>query len=218
MHRQPHPFTVVNASWRRAALGLTALLSGCGGVDDSAEAPAAARLKELGVLVVMDAGREHVASVNFAAVQDEQKRAEAFLQLGRLPYLTALDVSRTNPTREHLETLASATRLQSLTASNVPLTDEDLLLLAGLSRIESLQLPGTGVTAAGVETLGRFRSVKILNLSATKVNGGLEPLARLPELNWLVLNQVTIEDDSLASLAPRPKLGAVKPNGQHLPG
>ena len=217
MNQSVKPLTQSKAVWLCAAAAISPFFAGCGGEDPAAEAAAAARLKELGALVVMDGAREHVASVNFAAIRDEEKRAAAFEQLTKLPYLAALDISRTNPTAEHLKGVASAKRLRSLTASGVPLTDDGAKLLSELSGVESLQLAGSEITSEGLAALCKCRQVKVLNLSGSNINGGLEPLSRLPELNWLVLNDVTVEDDSLAALANAGSLARLSLNGSSYP-
>lgn len=200
-----------------ATVGAAALVRFAASPSAANEAAAAERLKGMRALVVQDSRREHVASLNLSTLRSEEDQAEAFELLADLPYLTALDISGLAPTSEQLDVVASLGRLQSLTANRVALTDDDLAQIGRLSRLESFNATGARVEGTRLQSLAGLGELRVLNLAGSEVSGGLGVLAALPKLNWLVLSDCEIEDDSLAHLADAPNLSRLTLTGSRYP-
>jgi hypothetical protein len=165
------------------------------------ESDAAKALQELGAIVVMDGGRRHVASVNLSTLQSSEVLAKALEHLPKLTQLTSLDASRTAISDDQLKFLAELTSLSSLSLNSTDVTDEGLRRLRSLTSLESLFLASTGIANRSLPFIADLSELRILDVSATKVTGNLEPLARLPQLEWLVLRKLSLEDEALPKLA-----------------
>jgi hypothetical protein len=163
-------------------------------------------LGKLGALVVMDAGREHVYSVNLSTLQSPESLDQAVAMLVDLPQLHSLHVDGTAFGDEHAATVGRITSLVDLSLINTPITDAALEKLPGLSRLDTLYLVDTAVTNAGVPALARIRSLKILDLSGTKVSGNLQPLSALPSLQHLVAQQLSLDAAAIHAISEFPTL------------
>lgn len=182
----------------------------------ASEAAAQDELKQLGALVVMDVQRTHVASVNLtpvAAIDDGQRFNRACELLDDLPWLQALDVSRTEFSDEQANHLRNLHRLKSLTAVNTPLTDSGLKHVATLKELEALNLSGTQITSAGLTSLKSLDELKVVDISRTKVTGSLRPLTELPSLEWLVIRNLALNGEAVASLSECPSLRTLSIEG-----
>lgn len=89
--------------------------------------------------------------------------------------------------------------------------DAALTHLAGLRRLRSVTLAGTGVTDAGLETLGTISTLQALDLRECKItNAGPAHLAGLTNLRTLRLSGkdggTTVDDEGLVALAKLTKL------------
>ena len=177
------------------------------------EVAAAARLSELGALIVKDSDQTHVASVNLSVigVQAESKENSSPLSVDQrldravgllrdLPELISLDASRTSFGDRHTPIVGQLTSLKSLTFANTGVTDTGLSHLSGLRRLEALNMGHTPISGAGLRSLGQLRNVKVLDLSGTQVRNGLEHLQQLTNLEWLVLR--TLEQLDPGALQP----------------
>ena len=176
------------------------------GRQAAAEADAAKSLESLGVLVVMDGSRTHVASVNLSTVTSPDSLAKAIERLPALSALGSLDASRTTITDDQLATVGRLTTLKSLAIAQTSITDRGLKHLAGLTQLRSLNLTTTPITGAGLTGLADLDRLKILDLSSTKTADNLAPLGRLPQLEWLVLRDLTLANGALLELSPSESL------------
>jgi Leucine-rich repeat (LRR) protein len=182
-----------------------------------AEERAAKALAELGAIVVMDGSRTHVASVNLSTVVSPESLAKAIELLPAMTELGALDVSRTAITDRELATVGQLTSLESLALGQTAISDGGLKQLAGLTQLRSLNLTRTPISGAGLSALSDFSRLKILDLSATKTADNLGPLARLPQLDWLVLRDVTLTEDALSDLSASESLTRLTLEGSKYP-
>ena len=72
---------------------------------------------------------------------------------------------------EHDAIVGQLTNPQDLVLSQSSITDAALETLQGLSRLTTIYLADTPVTNAGIPAIARLRSLKIIDLSGTKVTG-----------------------------------------------
>lgn len=183
--------------------GYLLFVDGGAGINDLAVKQ---QLERLGALVVLDANGVHVASVNLSTVTDPAKLQEALSLLPALTSITALDVSRRPFKDDDLAIIGRLRTLVSLAASSTEVTDAGLAQLAALTKLESLHLSKLPITSAGLPRFAPLKRLKVLNLSSTQVTSGLEPLAALPQLQWLLLGQLSLEDSALTALGDAPQL------------
>jgi Leucine-rich repeat (LRR) protein len=190
--------------WLAAILACAATWQGRVSQQLDREREAAAALKQLGVLLAMDQTQRHVASANFATIPPTQLHGavpQAAAMLPRLVRLSGLDASHTPLGDAELAYVAELRQLRSLTLSHTGVTDAGLGRLHGLQRVAALYLAGNQVTNAGLPSLSRLPALKVLDLSHTQVSGGLQHLASLPSLEWLLLDGLDLAHADLAELA-----------------
>jgi beta-lactamase regulating signal transducer with metallopeptidase domain/Leucine-rich repeat (LRR) protein len=127
---------------------------------------------------------------------------------------------------EALGHLEKATRLVRLRLPATGITDAGLVHLTGLTAIENLELPGSSITNSGLATLAGLKKLKTLNLAdapiddgscqlvaklfprlreldlrRTKItDAGVESIASLTDLDYLILDHTAITDAALAPL------------------
>lgn len=178
-----------------AATAAAVLLRG----NSAAEAAAVEALKKTNALAVPDQSG-NVVSVNLSTVETPEALADAIVQLPALTHVTALDASRTAITDEHLEALGEMSALASLALSETRITDRGVEHLRSLDNIKTLVLSTTAVTDASMDVLGKMKSLRVVDVSATKVTQNLAPLAELPELEWLLIRDLTLADGALEKL------------------
>ena len=162
------------------------------------EAEAASRLRGLGAIVVMDAQRRHVASVNLSLAKD---LAAALSELQVCSRIEALDLGGADPRPEDVQAISKLISLKSLTLNSTPVEDADIGTLTSLRELESLQLGNTSITGVALAAIGRMPALKVLDLSRTSVDSGLAELAKPSGLEWIVLREVTLEPGALPELA-----------------
>jgi hypothetical protein len=181
------------------------------------ELVAKSELGKLGALVVMDAGRQYVYSVNLATLQSPESLDSALALLADLRRLQSLHVDGTAFRDEHASAVGRIGSLVDLSLASTPVTDAALEKLQRLSRLDTLYLTDTAVTDAGLATVARLRSLKILNISGTKVSGNLEPLRDLPALKHLVVQQLSLDAASFRSIGEFPALTRLTVQGSTYP-
>jgi hypothetical protein len=165
------------------------------------ELAAKSALADLGVLVVMDGSRKHVASLNLSTLPDGEKLDKALEHVPHLIHLSSFDASRTSIRDEQLKQVATLSGLEALTLTSTSISDAGLAHIAGLKNLQALHLTGTKVSSSGLNALSSLEGLKVLDLSETAVSGNLGQLSSLPQLNWLVLRNLTLKDDALGELA-----------------
>ncbi|MCC6491782.1 MAG: hypothetical protein IT424_02040 [Pirellulales bacterium] len=197
-----------------AGLGYWLLNSG---QRTAAEADAARSLEALGAIVVMDGSRSYVASVNLSTVESADSLHKAIELLPALGRLGSLDASRTPLKDQQLAAIGRLSTLASLALGQTAITDDGLQQLRPLEGLHSLNLAGTNVASGGLAALAGMRQLKILDLTGTHVASGLEPLAGLPQLEWLVLRGVKLADEALPQLSRSTSLTRLSLEGSEYP-
>lgn len=177
---------------------------------------AAERLQSLGVLVTKGPDRKSVTSAALVTLKDGNDLTEAVGLLKDLSKLTSLDLRGTALTDAHMVDVARAKSVLSLTLTQTSLSDTGVAHLAGMRKLQSLYLNETKVSGASIMPLSKLSQLRILDLSATKVAGGLGPLAELPQLDWLLLRNLSINDDSLATLGKSQSLKRLSLGGSEI--
>ena len=165
------------------------------------ELAAKSALADLGALVVMDGDRKHIASLNLSTLSDAEKLDKALEHVPHLIHLSSFDASRTPIRDEQLKRVATLPGLEALTLTSTSISDAGLAHLAPLKKLQALHLTGTKVSSSGLNALSSLEGLKVLDLSATAVSGNLDQLGSLPQLDWLVLRSLTLEDGALGELA-----------------
>ncbi|MBN2023716.1 MAG: hypothetical protein JW809_13095 [Pirellulales bacterium] len=198
------------------AIGVAAWLFGPGlfeGAAREAEAKAAARLLEKGVLLILapddksfaPGAPKYPSSVH---LQNKDVDDETVELIGDCFHLTSVHFGETNLNDKQMEQLARLPDLTSIVISNTQVTDEGLRRLAGLRRLESLMATHTNITDAGLAHLEGIGSLAILDLSYTRVtDAGMKHLLPLDRLSWLLLQGTALTDDGLRQLKGMKKLG-----------
>lgn len=171
-----------------------------------AEQSAVKTLEGLGAIVVRDANQSHVASLNLSPLQSRADLTVALAVVKDLKWLTALDASRTPLNDEDLNIIGQLRGLTSLAFTDTGISDAGAKALGRLDNLGSLNLAQTQLTSEALAVLAQIKTLKILNLTRTKVDGNLEVLSGLPNLEWLVLRSVNLQGDTLATLAECPAL------------
>lgn len=188
------------------------------------EQAAASRLQQLGALcsnstslVAKQMGKgRHPGAANLLTIQDPAKFREAVELLRDLPFLTSIDMSGTSLKDEDLSLIAGLKRITNLNLSQTQVTDKGIAHLKGMSGLRNLHAGGTPVTKESLPVISRLKGLQVVDLSGTNIDGGLGPLAALPELEWLLLRDLKIEDDSLGELSSSPKLNRLDVRGATL--
>jgi hypothetical protein len=154
----------------------------------------------------MNGARTHVATVNLSTVSDPRAMPRAIDALAGLSWITALTATAPRLEDAHVRTISSLRSLESLnlTGSQFPVSATDHL--ARLRRLKALYLAGTTVTNQVIPALSRFQELRILDLSGTAVTGEFQPLRKLPQLEWLLLRDLELGDDSIVELVDSPSL------------
>lgn len=174
--------------------------------DAAREQAAKAELTKLGALVVMDAGRVHVNSVNLSTLKSPEMLDSALAILPDLSRLSSLNVDGSQLKDSQAGAIGQLSSLQDLVLSNTQITDRALEQLGGLSRLNTIYLVGTKVTNEGLTALGRLGALKIVDVSGTEVSGGFEALAELSDLNWLVVQRLSLDGAALDAIGKLPSL------------
>lgn len=203
------------AGWRRriaVAIGLAAIAGGLAawvyfrGRATERELAAKVELDRLGALVVMDAQRKHVSSVNLSTLKSPESLDHAIVLLPALTHLSSLHADNTALRDEHAIVVGQLVSLQNLVLSRTAITDLALESLPRLSRLKSIHLADTAVTNACLPMLGRLRALTIIDLSGTKVTGNFAPLGNLANLNWLVARRLSLDAAAIAAVGECPSL------------
>lgn len=185
------------------ALGLMALAAiGWFGVDQvrfSAETKAGSALKEMGALVGMDANRKHVFSLNLTLPGVLDKFDAAIEQLPKLYRLENLELSRSPVRDAQLANVTGLSCLTSLQLNTTEVSDQGIQHLTGLNSLQAIHLVHTKITSAGLPTIAKLSTLKILNLSENSLDGDFAPLKNLDQLEHLLLSEIELSDEAMAT-------------------
>ncbi len=128
-------------------------------------------------------------------------RDDDLAHLTGLPYLTRLDLSRTQVTDAGLEHLKALSGLQELNLMRTRVTDAGLEHLKGLNKLQVLDLRFTKVAGDGLEHLKGLNELQVLHLRFTKLtDAGLEHLEALTGLQSLDVEWTRVTDAGLEHL------------------
>jgi len=181
----------------------------------SRERDAMERIKQLGALCSMASNKRHLNSVNLSTITDREKFREAIALIEDLPWLNSIDLSNSILSDANLKVVSGAPNVKSLMCNQTAISDEGAAWLSAMRSLESLHLGGTKISETSLPAISRLKRLRILNLSSTNIRGGLEPLSELPLLDWLLLRDLTIEDESLATIVQIEHLNRLNIIGTH---
>ena len=161
---------------------------------------AASALRELGAVVVRNATTDRTESVNLRLLESPDDLQQAWSHVLTLPGVKSVDVSTTSITPDQIMQLAGNRTIDTFQASYTELDDQGLAALVGMP-LEALHVGATKVTTAGLATIAKITSLRVLTLSETSIGDDVGVLRDLPRLEWLVLGSNTISDNAFAQLA-----------------
>lgn len=170
-------------------------------------------LKELGVIFSKNSDKTRVSTINFTTLGDREAFEAALEAIGNCSEMNSINMNSSLVTDKDLKKISHLKSVTSLTLNKTGITDEGVKHISKLENLETLYLGGTGITNASLPIIGKLKRLRILEVSSPKITGGLEPLAMLPQLSWLLLRGVTIKDDSLASLKANQSLSRLTLSG-----
>lgn len=122
--------------------------------------------------------------------------------IGKLRYLTRIELSRTQITDGFLKQLAPHKEsLATLYLNETRIGDATLGDISAFENLFSLSLKKTDISDKGLKFLKKCRQLCALELSHTKITGaGLKDLAGMKELRSLFLNASKIDDEGMKHL------------------
>ena len=102
-------------------------------------------------------------------------------------------------------------RVWALSFHRCPLNDGDLEILRSLPDVRTLTLRGVSVVGGrlsvkGIQPLASLQNLRRLDLSMNQFAGRLDPIASLPQLEFLDLRGSGLEDEAIQSVARMPRL------------
>jgi hypothetical protein len=165
-----------------------------------------AELDKLGALVVMDAARKHVNSVNLTTLQSPESLDRAIELMPTLSQVQSLHVEGGAFEDKHAAVVGRLGKLKDLALSGTKITDAALEHLQGLSQLDTLYLVDTAITSAGIPAIARLDSLKVLDISQTKVTGNFEPLRDLSSLKHLLVGGLTLDAAAIEAIGGCPSL------------
>jgi hypothetical protein len=110
-----------------------------------------------------------------------------------------VNLTFTKTTDADLKGLAALTRLHKLVLTqDAGVTGAGLKSLGGLQQLEHLELSGSALNDEGAGNVGALRSLKVLNVSATKISdAAIKEIARLEQLQELTAGGVVLSDKAV---------------------
>ena len=126
-------------------------------------------------------------------------------------HVTAVDLSDTPAGDDVIAALAVFPTIQTLNCTNAErITGQGFADWASNASIESLYLVSTALDDAGLQQIGRLKSLKTLQLGHTKITDvGLPALDHLSNLETLSLSNTAVSDAGLISLRDLRKLSTL---------
>ncbi|MBX9692012.1 MAG: hypothetical protein K2Z81_06485 [Cyanobacteria bacterium] len=121
--------------------------------------------------------------------------------LKSVPRKTNLNYTQFDFSDKSLEMIGRMSWLKQLSIEHSNVSDDWLKHLER-SKLESLDLYGTKITDAGLEHLGKIRTLKSLNIGATAITDkGIDSLLEMQELRRLRLDATLVTDSGASRLA-----------------
>lgn len=168
------------------------------------ETDAYEELKTLGALVVKDGVHPATVALPAGAPQLSANLDKAIECLGKLPYLSHVELTNLAVTDEHMKTIGKLRRINSLVLSGTEVGDEGLKTVSRLP-LNTLYVDKTKMTAAAMSTLASISDLEILEISGLDVSD-ISPLKGLKELEWLIVNETEIGTAAIDVMAEMPAL------------
>lgn len=162
------------------------------------EVDAVAKLKEFGAIPTFKKKRLDTISLN--TIRDPANLPAAIDLLAKCKKISYITFQATALSDADMKKVAAFTNLTNLILRETQITDEGVKQIANLEKLQTLDLSGTRISSKSIDVISTLPQLKVLTLSGTDVNGGLAPLASCPELTWLVIENLELEDDSIGEL------------------
>jgi hypothetical protein len=142
-------------------------------------------------------------------IRNKKVTPELLDHVALLPNCKVVGISNTQLTDEAIAHLGRAEQIEELTFQAVPITDDAVKSLGNL-KLKKLMLRKTKITDAGLDAVGRMKSLEKLGLGATAItDDGLNALRELSNLRFLDLSYTDISDRGLLHVAKLPKLSSL---------
>lgn len=177
-----------------------------GNADDSAQRD---QLTEFGVLTTMQTDGKSIGSVNFSTIKDKANFAKALEVVLQLRNLTSLNMNGMPISNTDLEKVGQLTSLASLSLCDTKIGGAGLSPLGRLHNLETLFLSKTQVTDSDLKGLTQLDQLSSVDLSGSQLRDDLSSLAELPNLKWVLLNDLSLGEHALAGLRQAPSLTRV---------
>lgn len=192
-------------------IGLLLVCAGCGsGTMSQSESDAREALRGLGAMTVLDMDGVHVGTISLVSPSVQDKMEQAIPLVARTPYVSHLDLTGTNITDEQMDEIAGLSKLRSLVLSQTGITDAGLKKIASLG-LDTLYVNDTPLTSASAPVIAGMSKLKILEVSGD-LAADLAPLAELEKLEWLILDDVAIDEADVNVLTGMASLGRLSLN------
>lgn len=172
-----------------------------------------AKLRELRAIFSKSSDKTRIHSISFVTLRDRENFETVLDVIGGCPEIKSLDMKSSLVTDDDLKKVSAIPSVVSLTLNKTGITDKGIGFISQMPNLETLYLADTKITNASIPAIAQAKSLRILEISTDGVNGGLAPIATLPQLNWLLLREVTIKDDSLTTLGASPSLSRLTLTG-----
>jgi hypothetical protein len=173
--------------------------------DLQAEKEVAAKLTDIGVLVIEEQGKG-VTSVDFSNCP--KPTDEALKQVAKLRHLSTANFLNVEINDGQLANLKNMNHLSNLLLNGTLITDAGLVYLDSMPALLTLHACYTKITDKGMEDIAKAPTLTILNISGTGVTDkGIKQIAKMPELNWLLIQGTKVTDEGLSELSSLPRLG-----------
>ncbi|MEO2023058.1 MAG: DUF1570 domain-containing protein [Pirellulaceae bacterium] len=133
---------------------------------------------------------------------------KGFLQLGKQPLVTWLDLTATRIDEEGMVELNNWVGLERISLEGTRITGQLVTRLARLPNLSELDLSATEITDESLKQLGQLTKLRVLWLTGTRItDAGLPHLEKLQQLEVLNLDQTQVSDAARQRLQEKlPKL------------
>lgn len=120
--------------------------------------------------------------------EDKPLTDEGCQEIGRLKYLSQINLKDTGITNATMKKLGQVSTLKSVNVAGTNVSDEGLRSLVGLN-LKQLNVANTGITGAGVPLIATFKDLEVLDVSGLSLaDADLALLAQLPALRDLTIS------------------------------
>ncbi|WP_299683220.1 FN3 associated domain-containing protein [uncultured Dokdonia sp.] len=135
----------------------------------------------------------------------EEVKAAGFRVLELVPGKGALTVKllRSNPTKEHIETLSELEdQIVELDVNTSEITDEMTTVFKDFKNLKSLRLDNTKITDASIKNIKKLEHLEVLNMYNTAIsNEGLSELVQTIQPKQIYAWQTQVDQETATKLA-----------------